>query len=390
MVLDPSGFTLPYDFLLLEGLAPSLDETLFVTRSPRRNPAESYPQIEGAGIAEWFYPLAEGVRRRVDRAAVYGPIKAIEHYVGWRRVMREARARSIDVVHVQWLVLPAIDQRFVRRLTALGIPTVHTVHDTQPFHGAPTAAVQTRGWLETLQLFDALIVHTEQSRRVLMELGIDSQRIEVIAHGVIPLGSEAPPPAPSRSYEGGDRVTLLFFGLIKPYKGVDVLLEAYSRLAPDVRRNACLRIAGNPINVDEDLHDAVRRLGIADSVELDLRFIPDAEVPALLSDADVLVFPYRTIDASGIFMSALPYGKPIVASDVGMFAEYVNDGVDGRLVPAGSVDALTDALAALLSDRAALSAYSQAASRRASSVPTWRAIGEQTASLYRRLVSRAS
>ena len=388
MVLDPSGFTLPYDFLLLRGLGRSLERVTFLTRRPRQRPAEHYPELDNVEIVTSFYPLAEGLRKRIDKAAVYGPVKVVEHFFGLRAAARLATREAVDVVHLQWLVLPQLDRRFVRRLQASGIPVIHTVHDTKPFHGSPTAAVQVNGWLETLQCFDALIVHTTQSRNALRELGVEGDRIHVIPHGIIPLG-DGPPPAPvPRQFGEDDPVTLLFFGLIKPYKGVDVLLEAFAKISPEFRRGVRLKIAGNPIEVHEDLTDVVARLGIQDQVDLDLRFVPDNEVPALVAGADVLVFPYHRIDASGIFMSILPYGKPIVASNVGLFQEYVNSGTDGLLPAPGDVDELALALTTLLSDRARLTAMTASAAGRARSVPDWDEIGAQTAELYARLASQ--
>ncbi len=385
--MDPSGFTLPYDFLLLAGLAEALDDVAFLTRPPRSRPAEDYPEIPGARVVKSFYPLAEAVRKRVDRALVYGPIKAVEHYLGLRKVLKRVEREQIDVVHLQWMVLPKLDQKFVRSLQSRGVAVVHTVHDTQPFHGSPTASIQVDGWLDTLKMFDRLIVHTEQSADTLVELGLRRERMTVIPHGVIPLGDQDPKPSASRTYAPDDSISLLFFGLIKPYKGVDVLLEAFAKVPQEIRRGSRLKIAGNPIEVPDDLEKMARTLGIGDSVEFDLRFVPDSEVPGMLKAADVVVFPYRRIDASGIFMSVLPYGKPLVASGVGMFEEYITSGENGVLVPPGDVDALAEALTTLLEDRTSLTDLATAAALRAREVPSWAEIGRKTAALYASLAA---
>jgi glycosyltransferase involved in cell wall biosynthesis len=97
----------------------------------------------------------------------------------------------------------------------------------------------------------------------------------------------------------------------------------------------------------------VRELGLEDLVRLDLRWIPEPEVPTLLAAADVLVLPYRSGSQSAVAPIALASGVPVFASAVGGLPEVVDDGVNGVLVEPGSVEALVRALNGLDHERLA-------------------------------------
>lgn len=140
----------------------------------------------------------------------------------------------------------------------------------------------------------------------------------------------------------GDRKVALFLGLIRSYKGVDLLLEAISRQAAD--SNWMLVVAGEPW---EDLGPAlgrqVRALGIENLVRLRLGWVPEAEVPLLLAAADLVVLPYRSGSQSAVAPLALAAGLPVLSTRVGGLAEVVDDGVNGVLVEPGSAPALARA-----------------------------------------------
>jgi len=159
-----------------------------------------------------------------------------------------------------------------------------------------------------------------------------------------------------------DRKVALFLGLIRSYKGVDLLLEAISRQHQD--SNWLLVVAGEPW---EDLGAAisqqVRGLGIEDRVQLRLGWVPEAEVPLLLAAADLVVLPYRSGSQSAVAPLALAAGLPVLSTRVGGLPEVVQDGVNGALVEPGSVDELARALEELTSDKLAELAEGALASR---------------------------
>jgi len=134
----------------------------------------------------------------------------------------------------------------------------------------------------------------------------------------------------------------LFLGLIRPYKGVDLLLEAIAR--QPAGSNWFLVVAGEPWgNLGNRLSEQVRRLGIADRVRLELGWVPEPEVPRLLAAADLVVLPYRSGSQSAVAPLALGAGVPVLSTAVGGLPEVVRHGVDGWLVAPGSVEELTRA-----------------------------------------------
>jgi glycosyltransferase involved in cell wall biosynthesis len=136
------------------------------------------------------------------------------------------------------------------------------------------------------------------------------------------------------------RRRLLFFGLVRPYKGLDVLLRALAAGPDDV----ALTVAGEFWGGLADTRALVAELGLADRVELRPGYVDAAEVPALFAAADALLLPYRSATASQNVDLARLHGLPVVASRVGTLATAVHDGVDGLLVPPDDPDALAAAL----------------------------------------------
>ena len=159
-----------------------------------------------------------------------------------------------------------------------------------------------------------------------------------------------------------DRRVALFLGLIRPYKGVDLLLEAMAR-QPQVS-DWLLVVAGEPWgDLGSALQRRVRDLGIEERVRLRLAWVPEPEVPRLLAAADLVVLPYRSGSQSAVAPFALAAGLPVLSTRVGGLPEVVRDGVNGLLVAPNSVDELTRAFEKLDQSRLAALAEGARASR---------------------------
>ncbi|MGA7613741.1 MAG: glycosyltransferase [Thermoanaerobaculia bacterium] len=145
----------------------------------------------------------------------------------------------------------------------------------------------------------------------------------------------------------------LFFGHVRPFKGLDIALRAWAKLRTDV----LLLVAGEVWWNDESRYrDLVRELGIEDHVRLEFRFIPDAEIATYFAACDVVVAPYRAEAQSGVAMTAFHFGRPIIATRVGGIPEVVEAGVNGMLIPPEEPEALAMALDRFFTseDRAAM------------------------------------
>lgn len=380
LVLDPPLFTLPYDLHFARALAEAGAEVSLVGRPLR--PYEAIDPAAPVPFRPLFYRRAEARQGAWRTSRATQALKALEHALGWRAVERLVAATRPDVVHLQWLVLPAIDGLFLRRIKRRA-PLVLTVHNASlTAHGAASlvgrlgAALQEAGQRRLLGLFDRFLAHTEQTRAQLVRAGVEPARIEVLAHPPLEL-APAPPPAPKRP---GAPVRILFFGAIKGYKGVDVLVEAGIRLmqgAPGCR----IDIVGRPFEDLAPQRALIEAAGLGDRFGLDLRYVPDEDLARYLAAADIAVFPYREIDASGAFALAVAHGLPVVASAIGVFREEPA-ARHIRLVPPGDAGALAEALRELVTDEAARARLAAGSRALQASLVPWRGFAERCLALY--------
>ncbi len=362
-VVDPSAYTPPYDHALASALAAAgADVELFTSRfayGPVATPV-------GYARRERFYRAAA----RVPAAAPRRAVKLAEHVPDMLRYSRAARAA--EIVHFQWLTLQQIDWALLPR----GRPLVITAHDVLPREPRPG---QLRGQRRVYERFDAVVVHSEHGRRRLSEeLGIERERLHVIPHGVFAhlaaAGGGEPPEPPFAT----EKPVVLCFGLMRPYKGIDLLLEAWRGI-----EGAELWIAGMP-----RMDVAPLRAAAPPGVRFVPRFIGDTELPAYFRRADLVVLPYREIDQSGVLFTALAFERPLLLSDVGGFPEIAATGA-ARSFPAGDATALHDALRELLADPAARAALAARAGELAAGEYSWQQIGRRTMALYEGLRARS-
>jgi glycosyltransferase involved in cell wall biosynthesis len=261
---------------------------------------------------------------------------------------REARKGDFDIVHIQNIIAP-IDQYLLRYLAGK-VPLIMTVHDTIPH---VEKFVQRRSFLQrAYKHFDHLIVHYEGGKRNLIETyGVPAEKIVVIPHGLTMLDN-FPHQEDARQQLGIplDKRILLFFGTIRPDKGLDILIQAMGQLK-DERNNAMLVIAGKPSGEANfaEFNDLIKSLSLESHVIKSIRFIPDEEISDFFSAADICVLPYRQFDSqSGVLMQAYIHYKPILATDVGGIGDIVRaDGI-GVVVPPADVTALAQGIKEIL------------------------------------------
>jgi glycosyltransferase involved in cell wall biosynthesis len=365
-VVDPSSYTPPYDHALCRALGIAGADVELVTSHFAYGPVASPDRYVRS---ELFYRVtlgAPGGRVRMG-------CKLAQHVPDMLRYRRHAR--DADVVHFQWLAVQHVD----RHLLPTGRPLVLTAHDVLPREPRPgQLAAQKRLY----DLFDAIVVHSEHGRaRLVDELGADGERVHVIPHGVFThLAEGVPKESSTAAHFESDRPVVLMFGLMRPYKGIDVLLDAWRGAEGEAPiEDAELWIAGMP-----KIDISALQEGAPANVRFDPRFITDDELPAYFERADLVVLPYLQADQSGVLFTALAFGKPLLLSDVGGFPEMAETGA-ARIVPAGDARALGRALRELLGDSEARAAMAAHACAAASGPYSWDRIARQTLALYRSL-----
>ena len=386
-MVDPSAYTPPYDHALCAALAQAGAEVTLVTSRFAYGQA---PAPEGYVRRELFYRVALGPAGSRARTAM----KLVEHVPDMLRYRRFARAA--DVVHFQWLPVQHVDVRLLPgarrrgrrgrghwrdRGGAHGPPLVITAHDILPREPRPGQLAAQRRLYER---FDAIVVHSEHGRaRLTDELGVDGARVHVIPHGVLAPSRQTlthrqqlPDPL-RRSPE--DRPVALMLGLLRPYKGLDLLLEAWRGI-----EDAELWVAGLPKFDILPLRDTAPA-----NVQFLTRFVSEEEIDTLMRRADLVVLPYREADQSGVAFTALGAGVPLLLSDVGGFPELAATGA-ARTFPAGDAAALHTALAELLAGPAIRAAMSERAGAAAEGPYSWQKIALQTLGLYDSLLGKGA
>jgi glycosyltransferase involved in cell wall biosynthesis len=150
-------------------------------------------------------------------------------------------------------------------------------------------------------------------------------------------------PEPNKKLQKRGRLELLFFGIVRPYKGLDLLVQALAQLQD---KEVYLTVAGEAWGGIAALKQQLLATG-APNLELHFEYIDDATAANYFARADVVVLPYRSATGSGVLALAYHYGKPALATRVGGLADGVVDGKTGWLVAPDSPDALAQAIASI-------------------------------------------
>lgn len=371
-IIDPSEFTPPYDAALARGLMASGHAVTVIGEA-----GGALAAVESVDHRGHFYgPLASGLGRQLSKGAIR-PAKGLLHGLDLARLPALLGRLGADVIHLQWAPLPLLDQLALPALRRIA-PVVMTVHDTTPYNGAEPW-LMAAGLGRLIRGVDAVICHTEAGRLRLLRQGVPTERLFVVPHGLLgAISDTVPPPAA--------RIRLLQLGKLKPYKGVDVLIEALGRLTPGERDRFWVRVVGQP-HLDTAPLEA-RAAGLGDCFSLELDFVDEAVMAALIAESDAMLFPYREIEASGVLMQAIAAGRPVVASRIGAMAELLEDGRQGLLVPPGDPDALAAALRRLAADPTCLTSMRSEMRSLRDRIPDWATIGHQTMAVYAAAVRR--
>jgi glycosyltransferase involved in cell wall biosynthesis len=288
-------------------------------------------------------PIADAA----SRPAVTVPpsmLLAWDNPLTWRRAVRHVREQDAHAVVVPWLhPVTAPPYRWLLRHTPTGVTRIVICHNVVPHERLLGAARLTAA---TLRHADVFVTHAPHQRAELAELGLGHVPVVEAFHPRFVAADLAPLPgaeaiAAERARQGGE-LRLLCFGAVRPYKGVDLALEALARLARQV--DARLVVAGRFWNGPGPYREAARRLGVANRVELRDAYVPNDEAALLFAACDLVVLPYRSASQSGVAQLAYAYGKPVVATRVGGLPAAVTDGVDGVLCAPDDPDGLAAAI----------------------------------------------
>jgi glycosyltransferase involved in cell wall biosynthesis len=321
--------------------------------------------LEYGGNAE---EMREELRARVGADGpiwlLSGRIRELDGLRQVARIRSEIRAWAPDLTHFQQATMidprlfVAAGRRPGRYAATLHDPVVHPgdEHPSRVFFA-----------LERLLFMGAAVTFThgealvEETKRLKPWI---KRPIEIVPHGVDVLRPEPLPEEP----------TLLFFGRISHYKGLDILFDAMPQIWESVPATR-LVVAGHGEIPASDLLDDPR-------VTVTNEHVPESAVPGLYNGATAVILPYRQASQSGVGSLAKSYGRPSVVTDEGGLPELVADG-SGIVVPSEDAGALADAIVEVLTEPGRAAAMSAAASASAQADFSWRAVGLKTLEAYR-------
>jgi glycosyltransferase involved in cell wall biosynthesis len=175
---------------------------------------------------------------------------------------------------------------------------------------------------------DGVIVHSHSEQDLMTAVAPDAV-VRLVEYPLLPTAQTLPAREAAQQRLGVSGRVLLFFGYIRKYKGVDLLLRALAQVPTELA--ASLLIAGEFYDPLASYQTLIQDLGLTDRVHIINRYIPEPEWPDLFAATDALVLPYRTASQSMSIALAYRFGKPVIVSRVGGLAEAVMDGRTGLI-----------------------------------------------------------
>lgn len=286
---------------------------------------------------------------RVDCEYILDPINPLT----WLRLVRRVRADNPDLLVLQWWVpywTPCLTTIgwLIKRNTRIKLAFI--CHNVIPHDGG--GILDRRLALTALRHGDALVVHSEEDRYKLLAL-LPQARVVKAAHPTYaPLARQSAPGARDLRRDLGlpeGAPLLLFFGFVRPYKGLEYLIRALPRIVERLP-DAHLVVAGEFWSSREFYERYAREFGVEGRIRFVDRYIPNEELQPYFAIADVVVLPYVSATQSGVAQLAFGFDKPVITTRVGGLAEVVHDGVNGLIVPPQDSDALADAVVRFFTD----------------------------------------
>jgi len=301
-------------------------------------PTPLYPGRErvGRALTSMAYPASVPVLDGLDW--YWGPSL-------WRTLRFLHRQRP-DVLVLQWWTGAVLHSLYVlartaRRRGARVVIEFHEIQDVGEQRLPLVSRYVDLGLPHLMKLADAMVVHSEFDRAALRErFGPVDRPVVVVPHG------------PYQQFETRDRVPvdargtcrLLYFGVIRPFKGVEDLLEAWEQMDDAEVAAYHLTVVGETWEGCTRPAELIARSRHRDRITFVNRYVTDDEAARFFADADVVVLPYHRASASGPLHVAMSQGLPVVVTRVGGLVEAAKDYEGAVFVPPQEPQALRRAL----------------------------------------------
>ena len=329
VALLTGGFDKPYAFGLALALA-SKGVWLDVIGSDDVNSPEMHTAPKLNFLNLWGSKHDASLVRKISRVLIY-----------YTRLLRYATVAEAKIFHILWNNKFQFLDRTLLMLyyKLLGKKVVLTAHNVNAGKRDSNDSLFNRSTLRAqYRLADHVFVHTEKMKReLLQDFGVQERTVSVIPFGLnnsVPHTDLTPGEAKQRLGIRDSERTILFFGAIRPYKGLEHLVNAFQQLAA-THSEYRLIIAGESRKGAEQYLDEIQRTinGHVSRRQVlqEIRYIPDEETELYFKAADVLALPYTHVFQSGVLFLGYSFGLPVVGADVGSIREEIIEGRTGFL-----------------------------------------------------------
>jgi glycosyltransferase involved in cell wall biosynthesis len=385
LIIDACQFSANYNYCLLDALAKKGEKIVYATTKFAHGHIPDPPNVT---VFRCFFLLARVAGMVTSSGPVRRFLRAIEYPLSLIVLLTYVFIKRIKVVHFIWIVSPWLDYWLIRLLQLAGRHVVYTAHN--PFPHEPKVR-DIRKYSRIYQRVDHVIALTHYTQNeITVHCGIPSEKTSVLPHGDYEtLFSQYDcndDLAKRIRQKAGNRKIIAFLGHIRPYKGLEFFVDAFGLIKQRMPESFFL-IAGSVLVGDkQDWEEKLTENCKSDDLWIDIRFVPVEDIKAYLSVIDVLVQPYISASQSGNTVMAYAAGVPVISTNVGGLAEMTEDGKTGYVIAPGEPEAIADAVSKCFkSDN--YEKMSQNARRAAAKQFNWEKIAEQTAAVYRQVIS---
>ena len=315
--------------------------------------------------------------------------KILKYYNYLLDVYKLIRQEKYNVIHFQFFRRRRIESLYFAMLKLMRIKLAYTVHDVTPLNESKLDHLFN---LLVYKKADILFVHSNSNKRTLaQQIKLDEEKIKVVPHGdfdfYIPDRIVTKSEARKFFSLSQEQNVILFFGAVKEYKGLDILLNSLSFASMKIN-NLTLIIAGYPETRELELkyRNIISKLPKEIKVIYHAKFIPDAEIAKYFIASDVVVLPYRRISHSGILHIAYSFGRPVIATNVGDFEETIEEGKSGFVLSSNSQENLSEKIIQAFSDRTKLEEMGKYARHLSATKYTLKNIAELMIANYEKMI----
>lgn len=330
-----------------------------------------------------LFRLRKTLINRLGLKKVGKLFKGLSLVSGLFPIRKKIKTDMPDVIHFQGS-LPFADWLFSRFIFKYGqkrgIKILYTAHNVLPHEQKP---IHNKIYSYIYKQADAIIVHSKENGEDLAQFEPEHKPAHVVPHGDYTfLNKEGTVKREQAREKFGiepQEKVILFFGAIRPYKGLDNLINACGSISDDAAFK--ILIVGNPLEDFAKYDRLIEKNGLADKVIKVLEYVPTNQISEFFVASDMLVLPYKETYQSGVIQLGLAFGLPLICSDTGSLPDSLADGKNCLLFEPNDERRLASLLLSALTDDELLKLLS-ANSKKLSTNKTWPAIAAETLRIY--------